>query len=229
MDSTRYKFILQRLATILSVSILALSVTAGVTGILIAFFYEPTAGGAYESLRRISEEIPNGGLIRDVHNIAGNWVIGIALIQMVVMFLGRQFRTSWLIAWISGIIFILNAIALGWTAMILSWTQEGYWRLKIELGTIEALPVIGNQLRDILTGGGGVGTTTVEHFYTLHSYILSVGAIALAVIHLGGLILQETAAKRLQSNLAEILAASESLDQQNAASTDRDFTGSKTQ
>ncbi|MBW4649960.1 MAG: cytochrome b N-terminal domain-containing protein [Kastovskya adunca ATA6-11-RM4] len=228
MNSARYRFILQRLATILSVSILALSVTAGVTGILIAFFYEPTAGGAYESLRRISEEIPSGGLIRDVHNIAGNWVIGIALIQMVVMFLGRQFRTSWLIAWISGIVLILNAIALGWTAMLLSWTQEGYWRLKIELGTIEELPVIGNQLRDILTGGGGVGTTSVEHFYTLHSYILSVGAIALAIIHLGGLVLQETAAKRLQSNLAAILAASESLDQQNATSTDRNFTGSKT-
>jgi cytochrome b6 len=103
--------------------------------------------------------------------------------------------------------------------MILNWSQEGFWRLQIELGTIEAIPLIGSQLRDILTGGGAVSTVTVEHLYTIHSYILSVGAIVLAVIHLGGLLLQEWEAKHLQRDLAEILSVSEVSEPQKSVVT----------
>lgn len=191
MKTQTYAFIFQRLATILSVVILTLSLTAAVTGILLAFYYEPAAGAAYDSLQAINSEVSNGWLIKGLHDIAGNGVIVVALIQIVVMFLGRQFKSSWLTAWISGILFTLSAIALGWTAMILDWSELGYWRLSIELGTIEAIPFIGHQLRDILTGGGPIATATVEHLYAIHSYILSVGAIALAITHLAGTLLQE--------------------------------------
>ncbi|HCF28326.1 MAG TPA: cytochrome B6, partial [Cyanobacteria bacterium UBA11049] len=126
-----------------------------------------------------------------LHDHAGNLLIGVALIQMVVMFLGRQFVTSWLTGWITNILLILNAIALAWTAMILDWSQIGYWRFRIELSTIEAIPVIGGTLRDFLTGGSGVNTTTVEHLYTIHSYIISVSAILLAIVHVASLLWQE--------------------------------------
>lgn len=186
-----YEFALRRLATVLSVAIITLTAIAAVTGVLLSFYYEPTAGGAYQSLQFINTQVQNGWLFRKLHDLAGNGVIVIALIQIVVMFLGRQFRTSWLTGWISGILFTLSAIALGWTAMILDWDQLGYWRFSIELQTVEALPLIGHQLRDILTGGGAINSETVEHLYTLHSYIASVGAVILAVIHLASLVQQE--------------------------------------
>ena len=196
MKNVPYSFIVRRLATILSVVILSLSLIAAITGILLSFYYEPTAGGAYNSLRLIKSEIPNGWLIQRLHEIAGNALIGASLIEIVVMFLGEKFRSSWLTAWISGILLTLTAIALSWTAMLLDWTQLGYWRFQIELGTIEAIPVIGSLLRTILTGGGAVNTVTVSHLYALHSYILSFGALVLAVIHLGGLLFQEKEEKQ---------------------------------
>ncbi len=190
MNTARYEFVLRRLATVLAVAILTLSLLSAVTGMLLAFYYQPAAGGAYDSLAAINTQVSFGWLIRSIHNLAGNGVIGVALVEIVVMFLGRQFRASWLTAWISGILFTLSAIGLGWTAMILSWTQEGFWRLKLELGTIEAIPFVGSQIREILTGGG-VNTTAVQHFYTLHSYVLAIGAIVLAVVHLGSVLVQE--------------------------------------
>ena len=196
MKNVPYSFILRRLATILAVVILSLSLTAALTGILLSFYYEPTAGGAYNSLRIIKSEIPNGWLIQRIHEIAGNGLIVASLIEIVVMFLGEKFRPSWLTAWISGIFLTLTAIALGWTAMLLDWTQLGYWRFTIELGTVEVIPVIGPLLRTILTGGGAVNTVTVAHLYTLHSYVLSIGALILAVIHLGGVLLQEKEEKQ---------------------------------
>jgi cytochrome b6 len=196
MKNVPYSFVLRRLATILAVVILSLSLTAALTGILLSFYYEPTAGGAYNSLRIIKFQIPNGWLIQRIHEIAGNGLIAASLIEIVVMFLGEKFRPSWLTAWISGILLTLTAIALGWTAMLLDWTQLGYWRFTIELGTVEVIPVVGPLLRTIITGGGAINTVTVAHLYTLHSYILSIGALILAVIHLGGVLLQEKEQKQ---------------------------------
>ncbi len=201
MKNVRYDFVLQRLATILAVMILSLSLIAAFTGILISFYYEPTAGGAYNSLRLIKSEIPNGWLIQRLHEIAGNGLIAVSLVEIVVMFLGRQFRLSWLTAWIAGIALTLTAIALGWTAMNLVWTQLGYWRLQIELGTIESVPLIGPLLRDILTGGGAIGTVTIQHFYALHSYVLSIGALIVSILHLVGLLIQEREQKQVQALL----------------------------
>lgn len=196
MRNISYSFILRRLATILSVAIISLSLIAAITGILLSFYYEPTAGGAYNSLQSIKSEIPNGWLVQRLHEIAGNGLIGVSLIQIVVMFLGEKFRPSWLTAWISGILLTLTAIALSWSAMLLDWTQLGYWRFNIELGTIEAIPVIGSLLREFLTGGGAVNTMTVMRLYTLHSYVLAMGAIVLAIIHLIGLLRQEQEEKQ---------------------------------
>jgi len=43
---------------------------------------------------------------------------------------------------------------------------------------------------------------TVQHLYTLHSYVLSIGAVTLAIIHLCGSLLQEKEDKQsyLESN-----------------------------
>ena len=203
MDCSKIDRILKRLATLLATSILVMAAIAAVTGILLAFYYEPTAGGAYESLQRIDRSIPYGASIRSIHDIAGNGLIMTALFQLVILFLGRQFRNSWLIAWISGIFLTLSAIALSWTAIILDWSQLGFWRMRIELETIAAIPAIGSTLRDILTGGGGINSTTVLHLYAIHGYFLAAVALVLSVIHLGGLIWQEMQLKDAIAELSE--------------------------
>ncbi|BAY44550.1 cytochrome b/b6 domain-containing protein [Scytonema sp. HK-05] len=197
MHNTRSDVILRRITTILSVVIITLTLIGATTGILLSFYYEPAAGRAYQSLKIIDTEVPYGWLFHKAHQIAGNGVVVIALIQIVVMFVSRQFRKSWLTAWISGILFTLSAIGLGWTAMILSWDQEGFWRFSIELGTIEAIPFIGSVLRDILTGGGAISTVTLQHLYTIHSYIVSVAALVLAVVHLLSVLWQEKQIKKM--------------------------------
>lgn len=184
MQTLPFALVMRRTATVLSVIVLTLTLVAAVTGVLLAFYYEPAAGRAFTSLQEITNDVQNGELILGLHNYAGHGLIGAALIEIIFMFLGRRFTRSWLTTWISGILLTLTAIGLGWTAMILGWDQLGYWRFRIELGTIEAIPVIGGTLRDILVGGGSVNTTTVEHLYTIHSYVLSVGAVLLAIVHL---------------------------------------------
>ncbi|BAZ14821.1 hypothetical protein NIES4071_66910 [Calothrix sp. NIES-4071] len=191
MYQTQYDKTLRRFTTILSVVILTLFFIGASTGILLSFYYEPGAGAAYTSLARINTEVGYGWLFHKAHNISGNGMIIVGLVQIVVMFLSRQFRKSWLIAWVSGIFLTLAAIGLDWTAMVLSWTQDGYWRFNIELGTIESIPFVGHLLRDILTGGGAIDSVTIQHLYTIHSYIVSVAALIFALVHLVGVLKQE--------------------------------------
>lgn len=205
MRTLSYSLVLQRLATLLAVVALTLVLLAGITGILLAFYYEPSAGGAFDSLKLITESVPGGNLIRSLHNLAGNIVIGVALLQIVVMFLGRQSSFSWFSAWLSGGFLALSTIGLGWTAMILDWDQIGYWRLKIEIGTIGSLPVIGDPIRSVLLGGDSISSATVAHMYTIHSYLLSAVAVVLAVVHLAALVFQERRQIQQQVALEESL------------------------
>lgn len=210
MKTLDYRFTLQRISTVLAVVALSLVLMTALTGILLAFYYEPTAGGAFESLRFITESVSGGALVRSIHAIAGDGIIGVALLQIVVMFLGRQFRPAWLTAWVSGVLLTLSTIALSWTAIVLDWDQVGYWQFKIELGIIESIPLIGTQIRDILTGGGGISSVTVQHLYTLHSYVLSAVALTLAIVHLGSLVYQQQERQQIRRNLDVAIAKSES-------------------
>ncbi len=200
-----YTLALKRLATLLAVMILTLLLGAASSGVLLAFNYEPVAGAAFNSLQTLANRVPNGWLVQTVHNFAGNGLIALALVQMVIMFLGRpqpgQLRSSWLSAWVSAILLILILIALSWTAIILPWTQEGYWRFNIELSTVEAIPLIGRTLRAILTGGEAIGTPTVQRLYALHSYVLSGVALLLSVIHLLGILRQNSEQQQTEAEL----------------------------
>lgn len=191
IKTDRYIYILQRTATLLAVAELTLCATAGFTGILLAFYYQPTALEANKSLTTIVNEVNNGSLILSLHNIAGNGLIVLALVQIAIVFLGRQFLLSWLTAWISGICLTLTAIGLSWTAIVLNWEQTSFWRLKIELSIVASIPLVGSTLRNILSGGDSINSITLQHMYALHSYILVIVAVFLSVTHLTALIYQE--------------------------------------
>jgi cytochrome b6 len=184
MNTLHYNFLLRKLAAILAITTFVLCLIAAVTGVSLAFYYTPSTTGAYSSIAYINNQVNNGWLIRSLHNIAGNGLVAVSLVQIIVMFFGREMLGGWIVGWISGIFLTLTAIGLGWTAMSLEWSQLGYWRLNIELTIIESVPLIGRSLRQLLLGGDAVSTVSLEHLYTIHSYLLSAVALVLSLVHL---------------------------------------------
>jgi cytochrome b6 len=180
----------RRLATVFAVMILTLTLIAATSGILMAYYYQPTTMGAVASLKLIDQQVNYGWLVHRLHELAGNGLVALGAVQVVTMFAGWRQRWSWIGAWFSGILLTLGAIGLGWTAMILDWSQLGYWRLKIELGTIESIPWVGSTLASILTGGG-IGSQTITHMFAIHSYLLAPVAVILAIGHLGSLLYRQ--------------------------------------
>ncbi len=184
MNTVRYNSVLRKLATLLAIALFTLCLLAAFTGVLIAFYYTPSTTTAHSSIDYIDQQVANGWLVRSLHDIAGNSLVAVSLLQIIVMFLGSHLVASWIVSWVSGIFLTLTAIGLGWTAMNLEWSQLGYWRFKIELSIIESVPVIGQSLRQLLLGGEAISTITMQHLYTLHSYVLAVVAVGLSIGHL---------------------------------------------
>ncbi|MDY7014535.1 MAG: cytochrome b N-terminal domain-containing protein [Cyanobacteriota bacterium] len=187
----QYRYILQRTATLLAVAELTLCGLAALTGILLAFYYQPAAMEAHESLSAIARDIANGAVVLSLHHIAGQGLIVLALVQIIVMFLGREFLPAWFAGWLSGIALTLTAIGLSWTAIVLDWEQTSFWRFRVELNIVASIPWAGPILRDILSGGGGINSITLQHMYALHSYVLAIAAVLLSILHLAALIYQE--------------------------------------
>jgi cytochrome b6 len=202
MNTLRYDSLLRKLASLLALAIFTFCLIAAITGILIAFYYSPTATNAYSSIEYIDNQVANGWLVRSLHDTAGNLLIATSLVQIVVMFLGRHLIGSWIVSWVSGIFLALSAIGLGWTAMNLEWSQLGYWRFKIELSIIESVPVIGSALRQFLLGGESIGTVTLQHLFAIHSYILAAVALSLSIVHLCSSLMQSQS--ELPANLPSI-------------------------
>lgn len=176
----------RQIATTNASIVLSLSAIAAVSGVLIAIYYQPAAGAAYASLQAIAKSVSGGSWMLALHDVAGNGLILAALLQVVLMFLSRQRNRTWYWVWLGTIALALVAIALSWTAIVLDWTQEGYWRFAIELKTVAAIPVFGGALRDLLVGGSAVSTATLTRMYALHSYVLSVAGMTAAIAHLLG-------------------------------------------
>ena len=57
-------------------------------------------------------------------------------------------------------------------------------------------------------GGDGITSTTVTHMYTIHSYLLSIAAVTLSVVHLVALVYQE---RRNLHRVAAIQLATEAV------------------
>lgn len=184
MNTAHYNSLLRKLATMLAIAIFTLCLLAAVTGVLLAFYYTPGTTTAHSSIAYIDDQVANGWLVRSLHNIAGNGLIAVSLLQIIVMFFGRHLVGGWIVSWVSGIFLTLTAIGLGWTAINLEWSQLGYWRLKIELSIIESVPLIGQFLRQLLLGGEAIGSMTLQHLFMIHSYVLAVVAVGLSIVHL---------------------------------------------
>src|SRR2546423_152649 len=53
-----------------------------VTGIMLLFYYEPTAELAHKSIERIMTQVPFGWVIRSVHSWSANALMAVILIHM---------------------------------------------------------------------------------------------------------------------------------------------------
>ena len=156
-----------------------------VTGVLLAFYYQPSAATAYESVRYITEEASFGWYLRGLHKWGAT-----LMIAAVVMHQIRVFFTGVVPAPARAQLDDRHDPARVHPA-------PGVHRLQPRLRATELLgcdrranisdtvPVVGPLVKQALLGGEVYNDRTLSRFFILHGAVLPVVLILVLMMHIG--------------------------------------------
>ena len=155
-----------------------------VSGILLATLYAPSAADAFQSLVYIDTQVPMGWMLRAIHGWSSNAMVIMVVVHMLQVFLHGAFKFPRELTWMVGVLLLFCTLALAFTGQIMRWDQDAYWGLGIGASIVDRVPVLGNQMRNILLGGPYIGGATLSRFFALHVFVLPGLTIALVGLHL---------------------------------------------
>lgn len=153
------------------------------TGILLLFYYRPSAEEAFESVQFLMAEVQFGWLIRSIHSWGANLMIFIVFVHMFSVLLLRAYRAPREITWMTGVLLLGVALGLGFTGYLLPWNELSFFATRVGTEIPGVMPVVGPFIRTILRGGEDVSGATLTRFYALHISILPAACFSLIALH----------------------------------------------
>lgn len=154
-----------------------------VTGVLLSFYYRPSAEEAYQSIQHVVTGVSFGWLMRDMHVWAANLVVLAALAHMGRVFFDAAYKPPRETNWLIGLLLLFVIFAFGATGYLLPWDQWSYWTVTEGLSILAHVPLVGGALVEILRGDPLVTGATLSRFFALHVIVLPWLALGLLVLH----------------------------------------------
>ena len=160
-----------------------LFVVQGLTGIMLAFYYKPTAAGAYASIQFIENEVRFGSAIRAIHSWAANGMIVMCVAHMLRVFIMGAYKRPRELNWVSGVLLLILTLAFGFTGYLLPWDQRAFWATTVGTQIAGVIPAIGNLALVFLRVGWNVSEATLGRFYGLHIIVIPLATVAFMLVH----------------------------------------------
>jgi len=161
---------------------LYLFIVLTITGVFLMFYYHPTKGQAYQDIMYLHNDVPFGGLLRNMHRWAAHlMVIGVWL-HMFRVFLTGSYKPPREFNWSVGVICLVLTLLLSFTGYLLPDDQLGFWAVTVGTNMARATPLLGhegpfgsqlgmtafNDVRFALLGGSIVDANALLRAYIWH-------------------------------------------------------------
>jgi quinol-cytochrome oxidoreductase complex cytochrome b subunit len=172
-----------------------------ITGILLRFYYTPSPAEAYDSIIFLKNQVLFGQFIRNIHYWSGVFMLLIAFLHFLRVFLTGAYRDTRKINWLFGLFLLILVVLLNFTGYLLPWDQLAYWAITVSTNLISYLPIVGENLRTAIIGGKELNAVTLQTFFTFHTAVLPFLLIVLVLYHFwrvrkaGGVLMPETGEK----------------------------------
>ncbi len=163
--------------------LLALLVLLFLSGTLLALYYSPVPGSAYDSVDYTLYTVPFGDIIKGVHHYSWNLLLIVMGLHLGRGFIFGAYKAPRQIVWVSGVMIMLVIPALIITGDLLPWDQNGYWTTQVRLSIMQSVPLVGEFFVRLLQGGLMTGAVALTRFYILHILFFPVMLILLISIH----------------------------------------------
>jgi len=154
------------------------------TGLLLAFYYSPSASDAWASVAYLEDQVTLGWLIRGLHHHGASAMVIVAGLHLLQVAVWGAYKKPRELNWVTGVILLGLLLAFALTGYLLPWDQTGYWATKVATGIAGSTPVMGDQLREAVQGGNEYGNLTLTRFFALHVLVLPALTVGLVAVHL---------------------------------------------
>ena len=154
-----------------------------ITGILLRFYYTPSPAEAYDSIILMKNQVLFGQFIRNIHYWSGVFMLLIAFLHFLRVFLTGAFRDVRKINWLFGLFLLVLVVFLNFTGYLLPWDQLAYWAITVSTNLISYLPFVGESIRSAIIGGKELNAVTLQTFFTFHTAVLPFLLIVLVLYH----------------------------------------------
>jgi quinol-cytochrome oxidoreductase complex cytochrome b subunit len=168
-----------------------------VTGVLLMFYYRPTAEYAYNDMKYIEFDVPFGMFLRNMHRWAAHGMVITVMLHMFRVFLTGSYKSPREFNWVVGVTLLVLTLFLSFTGYLLPWDQLSMWAVTVGTNMARAAPFLGhegpfgpelgmqpdNDVRYVLLGGTQVGPATLLRFYVLHCIAIPLLAFVFMLVH----------------------------------------------
>ncbi len=154
------------------------------SGVYLMFFYVPSPSSAYTDIQTLQTEVTFGQYIRNVHRWSAHLMVLAVAAHMAKMFYRGAYKPPREFNWVIGVILLILTLLMSFTGYLLPWDQLAYWAVTVGTEMAGYVPIIGEQVKEILLGGPTVGSATLLRFYVLHVAVLPSIIIFVLMIHL---------------------------------------------
>ena len=153
------------------------------TGVMLSFYYRPSAVEAYPSLQYLETEVIFGWLVRHVHYWAASLVVVTMLIHLYRVLLAGTYRVPRETTWLTGILLFLTLLAFVTSGYLLPWDQMAYWTTNDGVEQLSRIPLVGGLVAQLFRADEFVSGATLSRFYAVHVILLPWVALLLLSLH----------------------------------------------
>jgi len=173
-----------------------------VTGVLLMFYYRPTAEYAFYDIIALREHVPLG-VMRELHRWAAHAMVIAVWLHMFRVFMTGSYKPPREFNWVIGVVLLLLTLLLSFTGYLLPWDQLAMWAITVGTNMARATPFMGyegpgasmlqiggvhlvhggSDIHFALLGGKFVSEATLLRFYVLHCVFIPLVAATLMAIH----------------------------------------------
>jgi len=154
------------------------------TGIMLAMVYVPSAAEAYTTLQYLTYEQELGWFLRAVHYWGSNFMVGMMILHMTQVFLFGAYKYPREITWVSGVLLLGLTLGLAFTGQVMRFDEDAYWGIGIGAAIMGRVPIVGEQMVNLMLGGPIIASETLSRFFALHVFVLPGGILAIVSLHL---------------------------------------------
>ena len=155
-----------------------------ITGISLAFLYQPSAGAAYESLQYIENQAFLGSFIRGLHNWGASGMIFLMGLHMIRVYINAAYKFPREMNWLTGVFLFLITIILAFTGQLLRWDNNGVWSAIVAAEQLGRIPLIGDFMAQFLLGGKTIGGESLNRFFAMHVFLFPALLFGIVGFHL---------------------------------------------